>query len=54
MDELTAVFGTKEEAQAYAKGLAAGLELEDSGFSYSVEVTEQFTGEWQVTADYVY
>jgi hypothetical protein len=51
MDELTCVFGTKAEAEAYAYGLRAGLGETNQG--YIVEVTEQVTGEWQVTAEYL-
>lgn len=53
MDELTEVFGSKDLAEAYAAGLRAGLD-HDSDFDYTVEVTEGVTGEWKVTAEYVY
>lgn len=53
MDDLTARFGTKEEAEAYARGLRAGLEIGDD--DYAVEVTAMWGGsEWVVTVERVY
>jgi len=51
MDELTEVFGTKEEAEAYARGLRAGLGQGD--YDCTIAVTNDIWYQWKVTVDYL-
>jgi hypothetical protein len=53
MEELIETFGSKDEAEIYARGLLAGLEYAGED-AYVVRVGQENCGAWKVTPEYVY
>jgi hypothetical protein len=53
MEDLIETFGSRDDAEIYARGLLAGLTHAGED-SYAVDITQENSGEWKVTPQYIY